>query len=641
MASGTVAWDIVARDHASDAFKKVSKSADDTNSSLKRLKDGATTAGTPFGKLGQAASSAIPELAGLTAGVGAITAIATKSVDAYVGLADQVREFAARSGASADEASRFVAVMDDYSISAEAGEKALFKLAQNVTTNEEGLRALGLTAARTKDGQADLVGTFENLADAYQRTTDPGKRAQLVMSALGKSGADLIPLLEQGGQGVRDLFADVPKGQIFDDAQLRQALDFKLAVDDMHDAVQEVEIQIGEVLVPTLGEMASNVAVVVRGLDDLTRAVGLKGGAAEAFGFLWRTANPVGMTLNALAAVTKQLDPSAADAAKSEADLARSLADIGDEGGPAVASMDAIAKAQQSAIDATFAFGDSQAKLKDDQQAVADAQRDYQDALNGTGKYADAQTAATERLQSAQESLLQTQRRIRDLTESVGDKQAALTEAVFHYGSGSKQAQDAARDLRDSQESLGDAQAEAAKQTDAVKKAQDELARTRDLSDARRDAADKLADAERNLTRDVYNTAKANVELGIKMGEANGQTFTATQQAALLRAEIEKLRDTNIPADSPLMSSLGAIVGLLTPAGQSAFEKFRAGERASGEQAPFGTGGGGVWDQPASPTTGTTTPGTHAAGGNTIVFNYPVPPDQVAAYVESTTRTPY
>jgi uncharacterized phage infection (PIP) family protein YhgE len=644
MAEGTIAWDIVARDHASAAFDKVSKSAANTDSTLSRFKNSTSAAGSQFGALGSTVSSAVAGFTAAGAAVGAIMAVASKSVDAYIGLTDQVREFGQRTGASAEDASRFVAVMDDYSISAEAGEKALFKLGQNITTNKDQLAALGITAARTSDGQLDLVGTIENVADAYTRTSDPGKRAQLVMASLGKSGAELIPILEQGGAGMRALFEAVPRGQVFNDADLRQAQEFKLAVDDMHDAVTETAIAFGKTLVPALGETATNIATVVRAVDDFTHAIGL-GGMGPLIADMVKAINPALGALDLLAlALNHGKDPSK-EYADHQAELAKALNDVADSAPDAAGGLDAIAKAQQSAIDATFGYADAQDRLKSDQSALTDAQRDYQDALHGTGKYAEAQTAATDKLRSSQEALLQTQRRIRDLTESVGDKQAALTEAIFHYGSGSKQAQDAARDLRGDEEALSDARADAADKAEAVTRAEEDLAKVKDLSAARADAADKLADAERNLTRDVYNTAKSHVELGIKMGEANGQTFTATQQTALLRSEIEKLRDTSIPADSPLMTSLGAIVALLDP-NATPGPKFAPGPPAvpASGLAPGAVGSGGL----ASGATGANDLSEGAVGvgglqaqGNTIVFNYPVPPDQVAAYVEAATGTAY
>lgn len=649
MTDGSIAWDLIARDKASPAFDQVAKKAGSTGGAFDGLNKSTSKLSSGFGALaaGGALTTAIDVIGKLSAASSDLTE-AQNAVNVTFGSgAAIIADFAdgaARNlglsetaalqmsgafgglftniGATGNQAailSRGVLQLgaDLASLKNLRTEDALEKIRSGLTGEAEPLRAVGVflseAAVKSKALELGLVGAHGELSEGEKVIA----RYELIMEQLTVAQGD---------------FANTSDGL----ANAQRTAEASMS---------DLAATAGGALAPTLANVAVNMGVLARFTDDLIEKMGGgKGGLGKVVNFLFEALNPLGQ----LSKVVGDLDEQFGDGessvdvyAETAAALPDILKDIAAAGGAAGGAIDAITKAQTSAIDATFGFGDSQSRLHDAQRTLTNAQQDYADALKGTGKYADQQAAATDRLRSAQESLLRTQRRARDLTESVADSQAKLTEAVFHYGAGSKQAQDAARDLRKDQESLGDAQSDVADSTDDVKKAQDELARVRDLSDARREAADKLTDAQRNLERAVYNAAKSEVELGTQMGAARGETFTATQHTDLLRGAIERLRDTAIPADSPVMAGLAALLGLLAPPGQSAFESFRAGERAFSDTPTFGSG------PAALPASGLASGAVGAGGlqaqssGHQVVFNYPVPADQVAAYVEASTRTAY
>ncbi len=77
----------------------------------------------------------------------------------------------------------------------------LGKLSLFMANNAEEAAALGITAR-------DPVQAFIQLADVVGKVTDPAERNALAMKVMGKSSAELMPLLAQGGTALRQQAAD-------------------------------------------------------------------------------------------------------------------------------------------------------------------------------------------------------------------------------------------------------------------------------------------------------------------------------------------------------------------------------------------------------------------------------------------------
>jgi len=200
-------------------------------------------------------------------------AFAADGVREFQKLAGEVRSFQRVSGATAEDASRFVAVFDDLGISAEVGAKAISKMTRDLDTGK--LQQFGVEIAKNKDGTTDLTETLLNVADAYARTTDPAQRAEMRFAAFGKQGDQLIPVLEKGRKGLDEFFKGAEKGgQILDQKDLDKAEDFRLAMDALNDAQRGLKMSLGEGLIPALTQLATGAATATDALDRITKPIG-------------------------------------------------------------------------------------------------------------------------------------------------------------------------------------------------------------------------------------------------------------------------------------------------------------------------------------------------------------------------------
>lgn len=529
---------------------------------------------------------------GVAAAAAAYLKMANAGIDAYVSLAGQVRTFSERSGEAAEEASRFVAIADDYGIAANTMSNSLFFLGRAVATNQKGLSDLGVQVVKNKNGGTDLRATLVNVANAYASHNDAAARAAIVQGALGRQGRELIPILEKGGAALENLLNNTPEGQILSQEDLDRAREFQLATDNLSDSVQEISIAIGRDLVPELAAMANGLANSVRWANELLEPVG---GLGTLLARLPESLPGIGELLKGF----RMWGEHTKGAADDTDDLTGSVDDLNE-------MLDKQYAAQVKALEGQLRVVSAHNALEDSYTKIWDATVAYNDALNRTGKYAEADRKATERLASAKERLAQANRAVRDATEDVADKQALLTEAEFRMGRQSREANDARRDLRDSQEDLGDAHQDVADATSDVADAQRDLtaalAAGGPTSKEARDAARDLKRAQDDQKEAAFSAAKAEAQLAADTATARGETLTAKDEAQLFIDKLNGLAMTMAP-DSPLrkyltdtataITGVADALGAMPDLGPANVPQTGAALQGPGAVTPGQLGGGG------------------------------------------------
>lgn len=349
---------------------------------------GGSKASTAIGGVGDALGGAINPATAATAAIGAVVGVAAKGIGDFVNLADQVRTFKQLSGATAEESSKFVAVLDDFDISAETGANAMFKLGRSVGPNAQALKEMGVEVAKNADGSVNLTETTLNVADAYARTTDPAKRAELVTKAFGKSGADLIPVLEQGRKGLDEFFKGAEGNhQLLSDEDLAKAREYELAMDALGDATSGLSREIGQVAAPAVADFATAIAELITAADELGGKLnvgGVLGGAIKDTAYL--IGGPIGSfaafkdklgevtgasedtaeSAEELTEQNEQLQEATEDAADAQRDAAKAAAEQ-------EKALNSLLTAQMGLIDADIRLEETTRKVEQAKQAAAEA----------------------------------------------------------------------------------------------------------------------------------------------------------------------------------------------------------------------------------------------------------------------------
>ena len=215
-----------------------------------------------LGALGDAARSLNGMLANLgvaasAAGLGALVRSALESASSLSKLSQRV-------GITVESISTLIPAADLAGVSSEKFEGGLRKLATSMleaatgsVDAASGFKTLGV-AFQNNDGTlraADQV--LLDLADRFKALPDGAEKTALAVEIFGKSGADLIPFLNQGRDGIGALTAELQSlGVQISGGTAAQAEVFNDSLAKIRLAITSIGNQISAALLPALNDMA-------------------------------------------------------------------------------------------------------------------------------------------------------------------------------------------------------------------------------------------------------------------------------------------------------------------------------------------------------------------------------------------------
>lgn len=373
-------------------YERVAASQRDVNKGLADGKSEGNSLGSVLGKLkGQFA---------VLAGAAAAAAAAVKFVGDETARLDGIAKSAQKSGLGFEAYQRLSHVATLSGTSIEAVGKASLKLNVNLRDIAEGggkqaARALGELGLEA-DALAGLSETeqFAAIAGQLSQVADESTKSALAFEIFGKSGTELVPMLNAGADGVRDMSDAV--GRVFTREELAKAEAYQDALADLEKTANDAKGQLAVALAPALQEVAEKLTAagaeaqkylpaliryldgVIAGLEPIARYVGF---FAEQVAVVGRVVEIVGdgvgglvdqgreliaespigewaseasseidrLSAGAVADLTAKIEehlPFATDVARTWDDITRAIT-----GASAAASeMSAIAKAQQKIV---------------------------------------------------------------------------------------------------------------------------------------------------------------------------------------------------------------------------------------------------------------------------------------------------
>lgn len=194
---------------------------------------------------------------------------------------------------------------------AEAGEfeGAMIKLAKNIASGSDEFKRIGV-ATRNADGSLrSNIEVLGDSADAFQKLQDGSAKTALAIDIFGKSGATLLPILNSGSEGLREMTEMADKlGLTFDQNTVDAAGAFNDTLDFLGLAAQGVGRQLAAQLLPALNAVAGSF------LEFVVKGDGVKK-MAEGISAVLKTLYTVGVTVytvfktlgNTLAAAAAQV----------------------------------------------------------------------------------------------------------------------------------------------------------------------------------------------------------------------------------------------------------------------------------------------------------------------------------------------
>lgn len=181
--------------------------------------------------------------AGLLIGAGAsIKKMFDESVGSLVEYANQVRTVQNATGASAEDSSKLIQILDDQKISYETLTKAIAKNSKEYDFSINGIA---------------------NMSDEYLRLRTSQEKATFMQERFGKSWVDFVPVMQKGKQAILDA-ADATSGSL---VLTQQSIDatrrLEVAQDSLSDAIEGAKIAAGEKIVPWWTDVLNGINIVI------------------------------------------------------------------------------------------------------------------------------------------------------------------------------------------------------------------------------------------------------------------------------------------------------------------------------------------------------------------------------------------
>ena len=190
------------------------------------------------------------------AGATAFATFAAKGVTAFQDLALSADKFSSATGLAVEEASRLIEVTGDIGIEAGTVETAIGKMNQNLGKSPDLFEELGVQVEYANDGTVDANETFLNVVDRLNKIKDPAEKARVATELLGKGWRDMSTLINMGADELRKSLGQVSGAKTISQEEVDKAKKFRDTMDKLGDAVSDLGLMLGQVLVPILTKAA-------------------------------------------------------------------------------------------------------------------------------------------------------------------------------------------------------------------------------------------------------------------------------------------------------------------------------------------------------------------------------------------------
>lgn len=191
-------------------------------------------------------------IAGLSLGAAFV-----QSIRNTADYADEIGKLAQKAGTSATEVSKLAYAARQADVDNATLAKGLRALGEDALSGGKKLEELGI---KTTDASGKAKGNaqlFREVADAIASMTDPQQKAAAAAELLGsKIGPELIPLLNQGAAGLKDMADEAERfGRVVTDDAAKAAEEFNDNLTKLNEAGAGLAAVIGNAVIPSVNAL--------------------------------------------------------------------------------------------------------------------------------------------------------------------------------------------------------------------------------------------------------------------------------------------------------------------------------------------------------------------------------------------------
>jgi len=153
-------------------------------------------------------------------------------------------------GISFDTLTRGIAIMD----------RSLSPFASSGATASKALASIGVNALDANGNLRPNVDLLADIADKFSTMKDGANKTALAMSIFGRSGAEMIPILDKGGSAIRSATAAAQSmGLVFDEATAVQSVEFLESLREIKFSAEGLGVSIGTAVMPQVTRMMQGI----------------------------------------------------------------------------------------------------------------------------------------------------------------------------------------------------------------------------------------------------------------------------------------------------------------------------------------------------------------------------------------------
>lgn len=356
---------------------------------------------TSFEKSANAAGANVKKAFAALAATGVVAGMAA-AAKAAIDLADDTSKAAAKIGTTTEALSQLRYAAGLAGVASDGLDKSMLKLNRSLTEaavnsdskTAQAFKALGVATTDAQGNIRSADATLEDLADRFASMPDGAAKSAVAMQLLGKSGAEMIPLLNGGAQALRDAKAEADAfGQTIDGGAAKAAEQFNDNLSRLQATMSGAMLQATQQITPALAQISDAMIELVKNGDTVEV---MAGALAGIFKGLLTAGIALATTFANLGRAIGGLAAAAGAALSGEFKQAGAIIDAftADNEAATAAAESAISKlwsttssgATGAASTTTKAAGDISAALRsvgEDAKKSADAQAQALDSLRG------------------------------------------------------------------------------------------------------------------------------------------------------------------------------------------------------------------------------------------------------------------
>lgn len=130
---------------------------------------------------------------------------------AAINFADDIGKMAQKVGMTTEELSKLTYAAKLSDVTMQELQVGVQQLSKNMEAGSEGLAVLGISATDTSGNLRSTADVFADVAEAFAGIEDGAGKTAIAMNIFGRSGAQLIPLLNSGRRGLNDMGSEAQR----------------------------------------------------------------------------------------------------------------------------------------------------------------------------------------------------------------------------------------------------------------------------------------------------------------------------------------------------------------------------------------------------------------------------------------------